>query len=99
MRRDDVTVTGLAGYERRLRDTFVLHDHTKLRPRTVAGPERPGAAPVPAVHRQHGRGHVPGQNPTPKPGLRRIVTREMKKAGIRRRDLLRDGLDGMRTFG
>jgi electron transfer flavoprotein-quinone oxidoreductase len=38
-------------------------------------------------------------NPTPKPGLRRVLARERKRLGIRRRDLLRDGLTGGRTFG
>jgi electron transfer flavoprotein-quinone oxidoreductase len=38
-------------------------------------------------------------NPAPKPGLRRIVARERKRSGIRRRDLLRDTFDAMRTYG
>jgi electron transfer flavoprotein-quinone oxidoreductase len=38
-------------------------------------------------------------NPAPKPGLRRLFTIERKRAGVRRRDLLRDGIAGWRTFG
>ena len=38
-------------------------------------------------------------NPEPKPGLRRIVSQERKRVGIRRRDLARDALDGLRSFG
>jgi electron transfer flavoprotein-quinone oxidoreductase len=38
-------------------------------------------------------------NPNPKPGLRRIVREERKKAGIRWRDLARDAWTGMRGFG
>jgi electron transfer flavoprotein-quinone oxidoreductase len=38
-------------------------------------------------------------NPRPKPGLRRIVREERKRAGIRLRDLMRDGWAGMRGFG
>ena len=38
-------------------------------------------------------------NPRPKPGLRRIVREERKRAGISLRDLLRDGWKGMRGFG
>ncbi|MET0458658.1 MAG: electron transfer flavoprotein, partial [Ilumatobacteraceae bacterium] len=38
-------------------------------------------------------------NPHPKRGLRRILNAERKRLGIRRRDLLRDGLTGWRTFG
>ena len=99
VRRNDVTVTGLAGYERRLRDTFVLRDHTKLRraPSLVLSDRVQHQYPQFIANTVEGMFRV--ENPTPKPGLRRIVTREMKKAGIRRRDLLRDGLDGMRTFG
>ena len=38
-------------------------------------------------------------NPTPKPGLRRILAGERKRLGIRRRDLARDAIAGWRTFG
>ena len=38
-------------------------------------------------------------NPTPKPGLRRILNEERKRAGVKLRDLARDARDGMRTFG
>jgi hypothetical protein len=38
-------------------------------------------------------------NPTPKPRLRTIIGQERKRAGVRRRDLVRDSLDGLRTFG
>jgi electron transfer flavoprotein-quinone oxidoreductase len=38
-------------------------------------------------------------NPHPKPGVRRIVREERKKAGIGLLDLLRDGWTGMRGFG
>ena len=32
-------------------------------------------------------------------GLRRILLQERKKAGVRRRDLVRDGWTGFRSFG
>jgi hypothetical protein len=38
-------------------------------------------------------------NPHAKPGLRRIVREERKRAGIKLRHLLRDGWIGMRGFG
>ena len=38
-------------------------------------------------------------NPNPKPGVRRIFNQERKRAGVRRRDLLRDGWTGFRSFG
>jgi electron transfer flavoprotein-quinone oxidoreductase len=99
VRRGDVSTTGLAGYERRLRDTFVLRDHTKLRraPSLVLSDRVQHLYPQLIANTVEGMFRV--DNPDPKPGLRRIVTRELKKAGVRKRDLLRDGLDGLRTFG
>jgi len=38
-------------------------------------------------------------NPQPKPGLRRILNQERKRAGIKRRDLMRDAATGYRSFG
>jgi electron transfer flavoprotein-quinone oxidoreductase len=38
-------------------------------------------------------------NPAPKPGLRRIVREERRRAGMRLRDLARDAWAGMRGFG
>jgi electron transfer flavoprotein-quinone oxidoreductase len=38
-------------------------------------------------------------NPDPKPGLRRIVREERRRAGIRLRDLARDAWTAMRGFG
>ena len=99
VRRGDVTASGLAGYERRLRDTFVLRDHTKLRraPSLVLSDRVQHLYPQLIANTVEGMFRV--DNPDPKPGLRRILTRELKKSGVRKRDLLRDGLDGMRTFG
>jgi electron transfer flavoprotein-quinone oxidoreductase len=38
-------------------------------------------------------------NPSPKPGLRRIVREERKRAGVSLRSFFRDGRDALRTFG
>jgi electron transfer flavoprotein-quinone oxidoreductase len=95
----DTSKSGLASYERRLGSTFVLRDHRKLRnahrlvlsdrvqhlyPQLVAGA-------VEAMFRV--------DNPRPKPGLRRILAAERKRAGVRRRDLVRDALAAWRSFG
>jgi electron transfer flavoprotein-quinone oxidoreductase len=96
---NDVTRRGLAGYERRLGETFVLRDHRKLR----RAPELVLSDRVQHLYPQLIAGVLEGMfrvdNPTPKPGLRRLVGRERKRLGIRWRDLARDGLDGWRTFG
>jgi electron transfer flavoprotein-quinone oxidoreductase len=95
----DTTRAGLAGYERRLGETFVLRDHRKLR----RAPELVLSDRVQHLYPQLVAGVVEGMfrvdNPTPKPGLRALLRRERKRLGIRWRDLARDGLDGLRTFG
>jgi electron transfer flavoprotein-quinone oxidoreductase len=99
IRTGDVSATGLAGYERRLSENFVLRDHRKLRraPRLVLSDR------VQHVYPELITGVVERMfrvdNPSPKPGLRRIVAQERRRLGIRRRDLARDGLDGFRSFG
>ena len=83
----------------RLNATFVLRDHKKLR-------KIPGLVLSDRVQQKY-PGFVTGvvdrvfrvDNPSPKPGLRRIVREERKKAGIRLVDLLKDGWTGMRGFG
>jgi len=95
----DTSRSGLAGYERRLGETFVLRDHRKLR----RAPELVLSDRVQHLYPQLLAGVVEGMfrvdNPAPKPGLRRLLGRERKRLGIRWRDLARDGLDGWRTFG
>jgi electron transfer flavoprotein-quinone oxidoreductase len=90
---------GLAHYERRLNDTFVLRDHRKLRraPELVLSDRVQHLYPgmVASVAERMFR----VDNPQPKPGLRRIVAEERKRAGVRRRDLARDGWAGFRSFG
>jgi electron transfer flavoprotein-quinone oxidoreductase len=95
----DTTRTGLAGYERRLESTFVLRDHRKLRraPALVLSDRVQHLYPQLVASTVEAMFRV--DNPQPKPGLRRILNRERKRLGIRRRDLARDGLTGWRTFG
>ncbi len=95
----DTSAAGLAGYEQRLSDTFVLRDHRKLRraPKLVLSDR------VQHLYPQLIAGTVEAMfrvdNPQPKPGLRRIVKAERKRLGIRRRDLIGDAITGFRTFG
>ena len=94
----DTTRAGLAGYERRLEATFVLRDHRKLRraPELVLSDRVQHLYPQLVANTVEAMFRV--DNPRPKPGLRRILAGERKRLGIRRRDLLRDGLTGWRTF-
>ncbi|MEX0846810.1 MAG: FAD-dependent monooxygenase, partial [Ilumatobacteraceae bacterium] len=97
--RGNTSLAGLAGYERRLADTFVLKDHRKLKraPHLVLSDRVQHLYPQFVANVVEGMFRV--ENPKPKPGLRRIVMRERKAAGIRMRDLARDAIDGARTFG
>jgi electron transfer flavoprotein-quinone oxidoreductase len=96
---NDTSRVGLGGYERRLSASFVLRDHRKLR----RAPELVLSDRVQHLYPQLVAGVVEGMfrvdNPRPKPGLRKLLGRERKRLGIRRRDLVRDGLAGWRTFG
>ncbi len=92
-------VGDLSGYVGRLNDTFVLRDHRKLRraPSLVLSDRVQHLYPGMIVGVVERMFRV--DNPAPKPGLRRILREEMKRAGVRRRDLARDTLDGLRSFG
>ena len=99
VRGGDVTANGLQGYQRRLSDTFVLKDHRKLHraPELVLSDRVQHLYPGMVANVVERMFRV--DNPEPKPGLRRIVTQERQRAGVRRRDLLRDGWTGFRSFG
>ena len=99
IRDGDTSLIGLGGYERRLRDTFVLRDHRKLRraPHLVLSDRVQHVYPQMIANVVEGMFHV--DNPNPKPGLRKLLNRERKRAGVSLRDLARDGFDGWRTFG
>jgi electron transfer flavoprotein-quinone oxidoreductase len=95
----DTSEKGLAGYRRRLDGTFVLRDHRKLRraPELVLSDRVQHLYPELVTGVAERMFHV--DNPHPKPGLRRIVAGERRRVGVRRRDLLRDGWTGFRSFG
>jgi electron transfer flavoprotein-quinone oxidoreductase len=98
-RSGDASARGLAGYRRRLESTFVLRDHRRLRraPHLVLSDRVQHLYPGMIANVAERMFRV--DNPTPKPGLRRILREERRAAGVRVRDLARDGLDGFRSFG
>ncbi len=95
----DVSLGGLAGYRRRLEDTFVLKDHRKLQraPELMLGDRMQFAYPSMATGIVERMFRV--DNPDPKPGLRRVLGEERKRAGVTLRDLARDGWNLWRSFG
>jgi electron transfer flavoprotein-quinone oxidoreductase len=99
IRRGDTSAEGLAGYRQRLESSFVLQDHRKLRgvPSLVLSDRVQHQYPPFVANVVERMFRV--DNPRPKPGLRRIVLEERKRAGLRWRDLLRDARTAMRGFG
>lgn len=99
IRRGDTSEQGLAGYRQRLESSFVLQDHRKLRgvPSLVLSDRVQHQYPPFVANVVERMFRV--DNPRPKPGLRRIVLEERKRAGLRWRDLLRDARTAIRGFG
>ena len=95
----NTSASGLQSYTKKLNETYVLKDHKKLRkiPHLVLSDRVQHKYP----------GFVTGivermfrvENPHPKPGVRRILREERKKAGISLMDLIRDALTGLKGFG
>jgi electron transfer flavoprotein-quinone oxidoreductase len=77
----------------------VLQDHRRLRraPRLVLSDRVQHLYPQLLANSAETLFRV--DNPTPKPGLRRVFSAERKRLGIRRRDLVADALTAWRTFG
>ncbi|MEI2704382.1 MAG: hypothetical protein V9E89_03755 [Ilumatobacteraceae bacterium] len=95
----DTSADGLGGYRRRLSETFVLRDHRRLRraPSLVLSDRVQHLYPQMLANTVERMFRV--DNPAPKPGLRRIVTEERKRAGVKLRNLAADAWTAVRTFG
>ncbi len=95
----DTSLSGLAGYRRRLEDTFVLKDHRKLQraPELMLGDRIQFQYPQMTANIVERMFRV--DNPNPKPGLRTVLHEERKRSGVRLRDLARDSWNLLRTFG
>lgn len=99
LRRGDVSAAGLAGYRTRLESSFVLADHRKLRdaPHLVMGALSQNQLPAIACGVVEGMFTV--TNPDPKPGLAKIVRRELKRTRVPLRDAVGQAWRAWRTFG
>ncbi len=95
----DTSLSGLAGYRRRLEDTFVLKDHRKLQraPELMLGDRIQFQYPQMTANIVERMFRV--DNPSPKPGLRAVLREERKRSGVKLKDLARDGWNILRTFG
>jgi electron transfer flavoprotein-quinone oxidoreductase len=95
----DTSKTGLAEYEKLLRESFVLADHRKLAgaPELLLGERMQGKYPAMVCDLVEQLFQV--TNPTPKPGLRKLLRRGAKQHGVRLRDLAKDAIAGFRAYG
>ena len=99
IRAGDTSARALSGYRRRLENSFVLANHRKLRGahKLILG-ERAQAV-YPGLACGIAQRVFTVTDPQPKAGLHSWVHAERKRAGLRLRDLVKDGWVGWRTFG
>jgi electron transfer flavoprotein-quinone oxidoreductase len=99
LRLGDTSASGLSGYRRRIENNFVLADHRKLAdvPDLILSDRVQRHYPQLAANVLERLFTV--ENPRPKPGLNRIVTDELRRSGIRVRDIVKDGIAGLRGYG
>lgn len=97
--RGDTSAAGLSEYRTRLEQTFVLKDHKKLRrmPSLVLSDRVQHLYPEMITNVVERMFRV--DNPAPKPGLRRVLNEERKRAGVKLRHLARDTWAGIRSLG
>jgi electron transfer flavoprotein-quinone oxidoreductase len=97
--RGDTSAAALAPYRARLESSFVLADHRRLRrvPHFVLSDRVQWRYPELACNLAERVFRV--DNPAPKPGLRRILREELARAGVKARDLSKDAIAALRSFG
>ncbi len=99
--RGDTSADGLAGYRRRLEDSFVLQDHRKLRraPGFILSDRMQHAYPQVVCDLVEELFTV--RNPAAKTGAAARARRELRKPGrcAPARDVARDAWTALRTFG
>jgi electron transfer flavoprotein-quinone oxidoreductase len=95
----DTSAGGLGGYRKRLEANFVLADHRRLKraPHLVLSDRMQHQYPQLVCNLVEEIFTV--RNPSPKQGIVAQARQERRKAGVRLRDLARDGWSTWRTFG
>jgi electron transfer flavoprotein-quinone oxidoreductase len=99
LRSGDTSASGLSGYQQRMESNFVLKDHKSLA-------DVPGLIMSPRVQQQYpqmicniAERMFTVENPAPKPGVNAILRSELKASGVRMRDLVKDAVRGLRSYG
>ncbi len=95
----DASAAFLTRYRQRLEASFVLADHRKLAgaPALVLSDRVQRRYPQLVCNLVESMFTV--TNPTPKSGMKRLLRREARRAGVRLRDLAADGWTALRTYG
>jgi electron transfer flavoprotein-quinone oxidoreductase len=95
----DVSAARLSAYRRQLEGSFVLADHKKLRrvPELLMSQRMQQLYPKLACDVVERMFTV--DNPTPKPGAVRVARENIKRSGLRMRDLAHDAYVTLRSFG
>jgi electron transfer flavoprotein-quinone oxidoreductase len=95
----DVSATRLSAYRRQLESNFVLADHKKLRrvPELLMSQRMQQLYPKLACDVVERMFTV--DNPNPKPGAVRVARENIKRSGLRIRDLAHDAYVTLRSFG
>ncbi len=95
----DVSASRLGAYRRQLEANFVLADHKKLRrvPELLMSQRMQQLYPKLACDVVERMFTV--DNPNPKPGAVRVARENIKKSGLRIRDLAHDAYVTLRSFG
>jgi electron transfer flavoprotein-quinone oxidoreductase len=98
LERGDTSAGGLRGYRKRLEANFVLADHRRLKraPHLVLSDRMQHQYPQLVCNLVEEIFTV--RNPSPKQGIVAQARQERRKAGVRLRDLARDGWSAWRTF-
>jgi electron transfer flavoprotein-quinone oxidoreductase len=97
--RRDTSAAGLAGYRRRLEENFVLRDHKKLRRAPELLMSQRMQTQYPGLMCNLVEGMFTVTNPSAKPGVVALAWREVRRAKVKFRHLLKDLWTSMRTFG
>jgi electron transfer flavoprotein-quinone oxidoreductase len=98
-RRGDVSAGALAAYRKNLEANFVLKDHRKLQHVSELVMADRTQQQYPELVANLVERIFTVENPKPKPGFNRILRQELKRSGVRLRDLISDGWTGLRGFG
>lgn len=95
----DVSAAGLAGYRRRLEESFVLADHRKLRRAPALVLSERLQRRYPQILCGIAEDLFTVDNPRPKQGVVRLARRQWQRSELRVRDAVRDAYGMLRTYG